>query len=372
MTTVADRVAAKIARQAAAESLTGGDGRVLRGTAHGAATGPASTRNRGFEVAVDLALPLTEAVDARAGRVQEHVRARTEHLTGRQVGVPLVRVKRLAPAQAAPVGPVGPVGPGAPAVPVGPAVPLGRGAPAGGRALAVPVGLPVPAGPPDPSAPACPPVPACPPAPAGRRAPRAWSRRGVSAGCLAVAVTAASGLLLGRVLAPRLPVDPAAWFPYEALLGHLRDPGLRGAAAAGCALLGLWLVALALTPGRRRMLTLDTVPTVRAVLGRADAARLVRAALAGQPALRVCSVRCTARTVRVRAELAFGGGGGAAATPDADADADAEAVREAAYRAVVGAVAAMAPVRSPRVTLALRAASGGGPAAPRRDGGSDA
>ncbi|MFJ3876887.1 DUF6286 domain-containing protein [Streptomyces sp. NPDC090077] len=289
MTTVADRAAARIARQAAAETLTGG-GRVLRAAA--SAAGP------GFDLAVEVALPLTDAVDTRTRTVQEHVRARTEHLTGRQVAPPRVRVTRLVP------------------------VPHPPGTRTADAADAAEV---------------------------ADRAPRTWSQRRLPAACLALAVTAASALLLWHALAPHPPAGPALRPSWRALVTALQAPGARTAGAVGSAVLGGWLLALALTPGHRRLLTLRTRGPVRAVLGRAGASRLVRAALAGVPALRVRSVRCTARGIHVRAERAFG---------------DPDAVAQAATREITRAVEGMALGRTPRIRLDLAGAAPG-----RRRGG---
>ncbi|MFD4245710.1 DUF6286 domain-containing protein [Streptomyces sp. NPDC058525] len=281
VTTVADRVAVKIARQAATEALTDG-GRVLRGTASQA--GP------GFDIAVEVALPLSPDVGSQAVSIQEHVGIRSAHLTGRKVAAPLIRVRQLTAAAPGP-------GPQPPAV-------------------------------------------------AGEQAPRTWSQRRLSAGCLAVTITASSCLLLWNALAPHLLVEAGSLSPYEALVRFARRHSRIGGWAGATAALGMWLVILALTPGHRRLLTLRTPAPVRAGLSRSGAAHLVGAALADVPGLRVRSVRCTARTVHVRSELTFG---------------EAEPARETATLAISHAIEAMALRRNPRIRLDLTDTGSSGP-----------
>ncbi|MFE2595772.1 DUF6286 domain-containing protein [Streptomyces sp. NPDC059396] len=83
---------------------------------------------------------------------------------------------------------------------------------------------------------------------------------------------------------------------------------LTGAAVS--AVLGLWLIVLALTPGLRRQLPLrvpaDGRGRMRAVLDRKGAALLLRDAAMRVPGVGAARVRVRRRHVRVRADVRFG------------------------------------------------------------------
>ncbi|CAL9312245.1 DUF6286 domain-containing protein [Streptomyces sp. R02] len=111
----------------------------------------------------------------------------------------------------------------------------------------------------------------------GRR--RFWSARRVPAGLLALVVLAIAGLFLYDIAAVRAHRPGMSWrhdLARQLAERHLDDVWvLTGAAVA--AALGLWLLALALTPGLRSVLTMRrTHPDVRAGLDRDAAATVLR------------------------------------------------------------------------------------------------
>ncbi|GHJ96333.1 hypothetical protein SNE510_58520 [Streptomyces sp. NE5-10] len=246
LTTVADRVTARIARQAAVEATAPLGGQVLSSSA--------CRTGRSVEVTVDVGLPLSTPADVdRMARLHGHLVDRTEQLTGQVVAPARIRVRALG------VDPT-------------------RGQP-----------------PPDAG-----------PAPIIAR--RSWSRRRTATACLALALTALCGVLLWTVLSQRFPgmaplPCPGAECPAR---GTGRPPVLRRAAALAAAAAGGWLILLAATPGGHRTLALGCASPARARTTRASAARLVRGALADVSGLRVRGVRFTPRRVTVRADVLFG------------------------------------------------------------------
>ncbi|TXS51120.1 DUF6286 domain-containing protein [Streptomyces sp. t39] len=116
------------------------------------------------------------------------------------------------------------------------------------------------------------------PAPAGKVATgRFWSARRVPAALVAAVVLGAAGLLLYDVAAVRADRPAMEW--RRRLADHLADWRLDEvgvlAVSAAVALLGVLLLALALTPGLRALLTMRPGRAgVRAALDR-DAAALV-------------------------------------------------------------------------------------------------
>ncbi|MYT20781.1 hypothetical protein GTW69_10840, partial [Streptomyces sp. SID7760] len=85
VTTVSDRVAAKIARQAADEAAIRGGGHVLRSTAN--------RTGRSVEMIVEVDLPLgTPGDPARMAHFHGHVTERTRYLTGLEIAPVYVRV----------------------------------------------------------------------------------------------------------------------------------------------------------------------------------------------------------------------------------------------------------------------------------------
>ena len=142
----------------------------------------------------------------------------------------------------------------------------------------------------------------------GGHAGRFWSARRVPAGIVALLVLAAAGLLLYDVTSVRAGGPAMGWrrtLADELATTSVDDTKvLAGACLAG--LLGLWLILLAVTPGRRGLLSMRRdAPAVRAGLDR-DAARLVlrdRAMLvSGVQSVRV---RVGRRKVRAKARAHF-------------------------------------------------------------------
>ncbi|WP_051841675.1 DUF6286 domain-containing protein [Streptomyces sp. NRRL F-5193] len=246
LTTVADRVTARIARQAAAEATAPLGGQVLSSSA--------CRTGRSVEVTVDVGLPLATPADVdRMARLHDHLVDRTQQLTGQAIAPARIRVRALGidPTRAQP--------------------------------------------PPDAG-------------PAQIIARRSWSRRRTATACLALALTALCGMLLWTALAQRFPGMAALPCPGAecSAPGTGRPPVLRRAAALAAAAAGGWLILLAAAPGSHRTLALNCASPVRARTTRASAARLVRGALADVSGLRVRGVRFTPRRVTVRADVLFG------------------------------------------------------------------
>ncbi|MFF2191323.1 DUF6286 domain-containing Asp23/Gls24 family envelope stress response protein [Streptomyces sp. NPDC058157] len=245
VTTVTDRVAAKIARQAATEATLPAGGRVLRSAA--------TTRGGRVEVTVELDLPVSAPPDTgRMVHLHDHLTSRTRHLTGLALAPAHLRIRTLRPLTPSPR----------------------------------------------------PDTPKRQPVSDGRR----WSsRRAVGTG-VALAAALLSALTTWTVLHEHLPAGTAAP-PWEQVRQWLTVSGgrslLRPVAWAAAAA-GAWLILLALTPGHRRLLSLACPRPVQAVISRRHAARLVRAALTEVPGLRVRTVRFTRRKLTVRTETAHG------------------------------------------------------------------
>ncbi|MEU9120806.1 DUF6286 domain-containing protein [Streptomyces sp. NPDC048506] len=111
------------------------------------------------------------------------------------------------------------------------------------------------------------------------RTGRFWSARRVPAAVLALALLAATGLLLYDVAAVRAHRPAMAWrrrLAHELAVRHLDDPWVLGAAALAM-LLGVCLIVLAVTPGLRQVLPMRPVaPGIRAGLDRSAAALVLR------------------------------------------------------------------------------------------------
>ncbi|MEV6353083.1 DUF6286 domain-containing protein [Streptomyces hydrogenans] len=247
VTTVADRVTARIARQAAAEATAPLGGQVLRGSA--------SRTGRSVAVTVEVGLPLSAPADPdRMLRLRSHLVDRTGHLTGVTVTHAHIRIRAL--------------------------------------------GVDPPSTRPSPRDAV--------PAPVTARG--AWSRRRPAVACLALAVTALCGLLLWTVLSWYLPgTAESPWPRVEKLVrGTDASSFVRRGAVPAAALAGGWLLLLSLTPGHRRAPALGHTPPTHARMTRGSAARLVRGALDEVPGLRLRGVHFTPRRVTVRAETTSG------------------------------------------------------------------
>ncbi|MGW1776324.1 DUF6286 domain-containing Asp23/Gls24 family envelope stress response protein [Streptomyces sp. NPDC002104] len=267
-TTVAGRVVRKIAEQSARETLTALGGRVSNTTA--------TVRGRSADVGVGVVLAYRGSASDTAQAVQDHVAARTSHLTGLHIQAPRIRVRELAAPARSPVANETPVVDG--------------------------------------------------PGPA-----RAWSERRLPVAFLAALASGGAAVLL----------RDAAWqarlVDWLARHGPATTP-FWAATALGTA--GLWMVVLALTPGRRGDLTMSGSGTeVRAVISRRSASRHVRAALARLPDIAEVRVRVGRRRVTVRALFTRGEKAGALG---------------GVHEAVEAAVRDLALAPPPRIRVRLR------------------
>ncbi|MEV6418683.1 DUF6286 domain-containing protein [Streptomyces sp. NPDC051662] len=138
----------------------------------------------------------------------------------------------------------------------------------------------------------------------GRRAGRFWSTRRVPAALTALVVLGAAGLLLYDIAAVRAG-RPAMYWRRELAVQLARQPldNPWVLVAAGVAMaLGLWLLALALTPGLRGLLPMRRQsPLVRAGIDRAAAALTLRDRAMEVSGVRSVRVRMGRSKVKVRA-----------------------------------------------------------------------
>ncbi|AOW89768.1 hypothetical protein TPA0906_15040 [Streptomyces olivaceus] len=251
-TVVADRAVRRIAERAAAEAdLAGRRARVTHGSA--------AVRGRRTDVSVDVRLPYPAALGEAGEQVRGRMAERVAELSGLTVRAATVRVQSLAPDRS-----------------------------------------PAPQPPPDADG------------PTGGRARRPWSARPLPAALVALVGAAASGALLYDVLSVHLADRrPASWRTGAVDWLATHGPGDTAVVAGGAvaAVLGAWLLCLALTPGLRGVLPMAPVPgqrRQRAVLDRTAAAELVRDTASAVPGVTHVRVRCGRRRVRLRAHLAFG------------------------------------------------------------------
>ncbi|WP_399891378.1 DUF6286 domain-containing Asp23/Gls24 family envelope stress response protein [Streptomyces sp. BBFR51] len=250
-TVVADRAVRRIAERAATEAdLAGRRARVTHGTA--------TVHGRRADVSVDVRLPYPATLGETGERVRGRMAERVAELSGLTVRSATVRVQSLSADRAAP-----------------PSRPADADSPCG-------------------------------------RARRPWSARRAPAAVAALVAAAACATLLYDVLSVHLADRrPADWrtgaVDWLATHGPGDAPVVAGGAVA--AVLGAWLLCLALTPGLRGVLPMAPVPGrggQRAVLDRTAAAELVRDAASAVPGVTRVRVRCGRHRVRVRAHLAFG------------------------------------------------------------------
>ncbi|MEW2162780.1 DUF6286 domain-containing Asp23/Gls24 family envelope stress response protein [Streptomyces sp. NPDC007084] len=277
-TTVSEKAVRKIAERAASEALPDH----VRPTARGSA----AVRGRRAAVSLGVTLPYPAPLAATAERVQRHVTDRTGRLTGLQLGPARVTVTGLA----------GPARPSAPTL-VKPAL-------------------------------------------TGPAPRRPWSARRVPAVCLALVAALACGAVAVDVLRVHLAGQQAAAWRTDLLdtlerRGPADLPVLFGLVLA---VAGLWLCALALTPGRRGLLSAAT-PGLNAAVDRTAVASVIREAVADVPGIDQVRVRVGRRRARVRAALAFG-----------ERDGAAQAVVAAAHRALDDCVLR----RAPRLRVSVR------------------
>ncbi|MCF3121004.1 hypothetical protein IPZ68_15030 [Streptomyces arenae] len=317
-TTVADRAVRRIAERAASQALAPGEVRATQSAA--------SVRGRRARVGVGVTLPYPLVLGDAGESVRAHVTEHTARLTGLTVPSARVRVRELRLRSSA-----------AAALP----------APAQEASAA---------------------------AQGGRRVRRPWSQRRIPVAVAALAVAGLCGLLLYDVLSVHAAGrTPARWrtSTLDWLSGHGPDSGLWPGAVSALAVfaLGVWLLVLALTPGRRRRLPMrEPLPGVRAVLDRDAVAALLRDAVSGLPGVTHVRVDVGRRRARVRAGLTFG-----------ELDVKRDELTEAAERALADCGLA----RPPRLRVRLRAepdwrapgppdAGGAVVGAPRPDAGASA
>ncbi|KUN04101.1 hypothetical protein AQI95_21995 [Streptomyces yokosukanensis] len=145
-----------------------------------------------------------------------------------------------------------------------------------------------------------------PPAAAGSG--RFWSPRRAPAAAVAVLLLAGAGLLLYDIAAVRAHHPAMRW--RRALARQLAERPLDDtwvlAGAAVAAALGLWLIALAATPGLRGLLPMRRPrPDVRAAVDRETAALLLRDRAMDVSGVRSVRVRMRRRKADVRAVSHF-------------------------------------------------------------------
>ncbi|WP_432091606.1 DUF6286 domain-containing protein [Streptomyces sp. NRRL F-5630] len=147
-----------------------------------------------------------------------------------------------------------------------------------------------------------------PDAPPVTRAGRFWSARRVPAVLLALVLTGASGLFLYDVVAVRAGHSAMSWRKdlAQGLAEHRLDNTWVLVGAGIAAALGLWLLFLALTPGRRRLLPMRRpYEGVRGGLDREAAAMVVRDRATQVSGVRSAHVSVRRRKVKVRALAHF-------------------------------------------------------------------
>ncbi|MFJ5018927.1 DUF6286 domain-containing protein [Streptomyces griseoluteus] len=250
-TTVSDRAVRRIAGRAVTEALPG---RAARATGSSA-----EVRGGRAEIGVDVALPYPAPLAPTVRRVQDHVTARTEELTGLDVRPARVGVTALTPDRTT--------------------------APEGATET---VSAPL----------------------RGRVPRRWWAQRRLPLGVLTLLATLTCGALATDLILVHTGHRPAAPWRTGALHWlYVHGPGEPPvtAAALGCALLGVWLIVLAVTPGRRGLLTAHSpVPATRVAVDRGTVAALLRDTAAGTEGVDTVAVRVGRRRATVRAALAFG------------------------------------------------------------------
>lgn len=251
-TTIADRAVRRIAERAATEALAPGAVEVSRGSA--------AVRGRRAQVGVTVTLPYPAVLDDAGESVRAHVAERTALLTGLSVPSARIRVRGLSRQERS----------------------------AGETASADEAWA------------------------AGARAHRPWSQRRLPVAVFAIAAAAVCGVFLYDVVSVHAAGHaPAQWRVRlsEWLSTHGPDSGTTPGVLAALAVfaLGVWLLVLAVTPGRRRLLPMrPPLPGVRAVLERRAVAVILRDAMTEVPGIGRVLVRVGRRSARVRAGLDFG------------------------------------------------------------------
>ncbi|MFI5659956.1 DUF6286 domain-containing Asp23/Gls24 family envelope stress response protein [Streptomyces sp. NPDC051684] len=255
-TVVSDRAVRRIAGRAAGEAVPapGGSG-----------TGSATVRGRRADVAVKVAVPFPAPLPEATRTIQDHVTRRTGELTGLHIRAARIQVTGLLPVAAARTAPVSTTG-----------------ADTGATDRD-----------------------------AGRRTPlRWWSPRRLPTALLALTAATACGALVVDLVRVHLAHRPAASWRADTvhwLERHGPDAPFATIAAGALAALGILMIALAVTPGRRGLLSVDSpAAQLRAAMDRKALALVVRDAAGDVPGIGAVRVRVHRRRVAVRAQLAFG------------------------------------------------------------------
>ncbi|MFD9094955.1 DUF6286 domain-containing protein [Streptomyces collinus] len=144
----------------------------------------------------------------------------------------------------------------------------------------------------------------------GRRTRRTWSARRVTAASVAAVILVAAVATLVDVIAVRAGRPAAAWRRHLAdeLATRPVDDVWMLTGAAVAAVVGVWLIVLALTPGQRRWLPLRPpagCPRVRAFLDRGGAAVLLRDAAMRVPGVGAAHVLVGRHRIKARADVRF-------------------------------------------------------------------
>ncbi|MFD7406204.1 DUF6286 domain-containing protein [Streptomyces sp. NPDC059866] len=143
-----------------------------------------------------------------------------------------------------------------------------------------------------------------------RASRRLWSTRRIPTALTALVIVAGAGILLFDVARVRTGHRAAAWrtrLAHELATRPLDDVWMLTGAALTAAL-GLWLIILALTPGLRHQLPLNTPAgpnPVRAVLDRDAAALLLRDAAMRVPGVSRARIRVRRHRIKARADIRF-------------------------------------------------------------------
>ncbi|SOE07278.1 DUF6286 domain-containing protein [Streptomyces sp. Ag109_G2-15] len=142
----------------------------------------------------------------------------------------------------------------------------------------------------------------------GHQAHRPWSARRLPAALVASVVLVAAGAALIDVVAVRVGRPAAAWRRHLAdeLATRPVDDIWMLTGAAVAAVVGIWLIVLALTPGLRHWLPLRSpAPRLRASLDRDSAADLLRDAAMRVPGVSKARIRVRRHRVKARADIRF-------------------------------------------------------------------
>ncbi|MCF2533036.1 DUF6286 domain-containing protein [Yinghuangia soli] len=168
-----------------------------------------------------------------------------------------------------------------------------------------------PGGPGDPADPGQPDDPNGPaeagPGAVARKPRRAWSPRGFVAALTALVLGGAAGVLLYFGIAARLERTPQwAYDTLDWVQTHKWSEQSVWVGGAIAAVLGLWLLVLAWTPGRRHLLPLQPVgPDMTAYMTRRTAGNLLRHTALSSTGVLDARVRVTRRKAVLRVDYHF-------------------------------------------------------------------